>query len=78
MNVEGGGELKFIFCLMMITQEQLHLNQSFPKVRRHPTRRALLVLWRFARCLYEGHIYFERSVGARQNIGYILVGTLLG
>jgi hypothetical protein len=30
-----------------------------------------------ASCLYEGHIYFEWTVGARKHI-YSLVGTLLG
>jgi hypothetical protein len=38
------------------------------KLKAPPGERVLLVLWGGASCLYEGHMYFGRSMGATYNI----------
>jgi hypothetical protein len=50
------------------------LEQRFPNCGAFPPRGADGPLG-VASCLYEGHIYFERNIGERQNI--YLIGTLL-
>jgi hypothetical protein len=78
INLKGCGKERFIAYSMRLPY---HLPEKSKagvlKLWGPPSRGALLVSGGGgASCLYEGHIYFERSMVATQN--HIFFGTLLG